>query len=204
MIWLRNHQIQKKPVRSRLNSCEKCLGSLSILILFFGAIVANVDGSLPMPAHASLQGNLQGSGLPAREKGPTSVEGGILYRRYCSRCHDSDGRGLSKRALMPQIPDFTESSWQKQRSNSQLEVSILDGQGKSMPAFGQRLKEEDVGALVAYIREFGPSDSAPTSAAVNEFDRRYRLLQEELNELRQQFRELSDSSSKSSKKKPHE
>jgi len=99
---------------------------------------------------------------------------------------------------MPQIPDFTESSWQKRRSNSQLEVTILEGQGKSMPAFAQRLKDEEVQALVSYIRALGPSDFAPASTAVSEFDRRYRLLQEELDELRRQFRGLSDSS-KSSK-----
>jgi mono/diheme cytochrome c family protein len=197
MIGLRNDQFQKKIVRSKFDFRSLC--SPLTFILFLGAIVANVEGSLPLPVHASLEGNTQDSGTPELEEAPTPVDGGILYRRYCSRCHGSDGRGLSKRALMPQIPDFTESSWQKKRSNSQLEVTILEGQGKSMPAFGQRLKDEEVQALVSHIRAFRPSDFAQPSTGVSEFDRRYRLLQEELNELRKQFRELSDSSSKSSK-----
>jgi hypothetical protein len=67
-----------------------------------------------------------------------------------------------------------------------------------MPAFGQRLRDGEAQALVSYIRAFRPSDFAQPSTGVSEFDRRYRLLQEELNELRQQFRGLSDSS-KSSK-----
>ncbi|HEV2948495.1 MAG TPA: cytochrome c [Gemmataceae bacterium] len=192
MIWLRNNQFQKKTVRSELDFRSLC--SPLTFILFLGAIVANLEGSLPKRAYASLEKNIQESEAPAREEGPTPVNGGILYRRYCSRCHGSDGRGLSKRALMPLIPDFTESSWQKSRSNPQLEVTILEGQGRSMPAFGQRLKDEEVRVLVAYIRTFGPYDFAQPSTAVSEFDWRYRLLQEELNELRQQFRELSDSS----------
>jgi mono/diheme cytochrome c family protein len=197
MIWLRNNQFQKKIVRLRFDFRSLCRPLT--FILFLGAILANIAGSLPMPGYASLEKHTQESGIPAREEGPSSVEGGILYRRYCSRCHGSDGRGKSKRAHMPQIPDFTESSWQKRRSNSQLEVTILEGQGRSMPAFSQRLKDEEVQALVSYIRGFNSSDFAPASAAVIEFDQRFRLLQEELNELRQQFRELSDSSTKSSK-----
>ncbi len=195
MIRLRNSQFQKEIVRSRLDFRSLC-SPLTFILL--AAIVANIDGSLPKPAYGSLEKNIQESGAPAREDATNSVAGRILYRQYCCRCHGSDGRGLSKRALMPQIPDFTESSWQKKRSNSQLEVTILEGQGKSMPAFGQRLKDEEVQALVSYIRGFHSSDFAPTSTAASEFDRRYRLLQEELDELRQQFRGLSDSS-KSSK-----
>ncbi len=192
MAWFRNNQIQEKLVRSKLDFRGSWLCGPSFFILCLGPMAAMINGeSLQLPTRGSLEGNEYGRRTSGQGEARNSAEAETLFRRHCSRCHDSEGRGKSRHAKMPEIPDFTNSSWQKRRSNSQLEVSILEGKGKSMPAFGDRLKDEEVQALVSHIRGFNSSDFAPAISTVSEFDRHYRMLQEELNDLRQQFRDLS-------------
>jgi mono/diheme cytochrome c family protein len=90
---------------------------------------------------------------------------------------------------MPEIPDFTNASWQEKRSDAQLMVSITDGKGTSMPQFGTKLRKEDVQALVAYIRALDPP-AKQGQAPEGDFDKRFRQLQEEMKEPRRQFRAL--------------
>jgi protein-tyrosine-phosphatase len=90
------------------------------------------------------------------------------------------------------IPDFTSKNWHEERSDADLIVSIQEGKGNSMPAFPDRFTEEQLRDLVAQVRSFVPQRAKPsTPLADKEFERRYRALQEELRELRKQFRELA-------------
>ena len=66
---------------------------------------------------------------------------------------------------MPSIPDFTNSDWQRNHNSGPLTASIQSGKGVFMPAFGQRLKANEVRNLLAYVRAFGPP--APVPAAGN-------------------------------------
>lgn len=197
MTWFRNNQIQGKLIRSKSEFRGSRLGGLALIMLCLGPLAGILYAwPLQMPTHESLEAD----GLENSKTGPSEVANSAkaetLFHRYCSRCHGSEGRGMNKQTKMPEIPDFTNSSWQKKKSNSQLEVSILEGKGKSMPAFADRLKEEEVQALVAHIRGLCSSDFAPPISTASEFDNHYRQLQEELDQLRQQFRELSDRSRK--------
>ena len=192
MAWLQNNHVQKQFAPRKTNIRENLLWSPLLFVI--GPIIAHlIAWSFHSPAHGRDAGHLQDNGTPARETEPGLLQGAALYQRYCSRCHGSEGRGVSKRGKMPELPDFTDASWQNRISNSQMEVSVSEGKGNSMPAFGDRLSEKEVQALVSHIRRFSPSEFAPASTLSGDFDRRYRLLQEELDELRQQFRELSSS-----------
>ncbi len=77
-----------------------------------------------------------------------------VYRAYCLLCHDTDGRGKTVRAAMPDIPDFTEAKWQSSRSNVELSHSILEGKGKFMLPMKDKLGGTDVQQMVAYVRAF--------------------------------------------------
>jgi mono/diheme cytochrome c family protein len=107
----------------------------------------------------------------------------------CSRCHDTDGTGRAARDSLGEIPDFSNHKWQASRSDADLLVSILDGRGSHMPAYRGKLPEDEARALVASVRHFDPTPAAP--AATGEFERRVRELEEELEELKRQFRDAS-------------
>jgi mono/diheme cytochrome c family protein/uncharacterized membrane protein len=122
---------------------------------------------------------------------------GRLYHEYCQRCHGADGKGDGDQPGLPARPDFTRRGWQQQRKDAQLVVSILDGKGTGMPSFRDRLGEAQATTLVAHVRAFAPARSsapatppaAPT-AAPDQFDKEWRRLQDNYDELKKQMKEL--------------
>ena len=90
-----------------------------------------------------------------------------------------------------EIPDFTSEKWQKGRNNARLVASILEGKGTSMPPFADKLSNEEVKALAAFVRSFDLPDSKSMSATDNDFDKQFRQLSEQMKELRKQFQDLS-------------
>jgi quinol-cytochrome oxidoreductase complex cytochrome b subunit/mono/diheme cytochrome c family protein len=115
----------------------------------------------------------------------------VFYRQYCLTCHGADGRGLQMKLSMPTLQDFTNRAWQEEVSNARMLVSILDGRGTLMPAFRGRITQEQAQDLVAYVRAFGPVKQRPTEAPATDFDKRFRELQRQWDELEKQLRELS-------------
>jgi mono/diheme cytochrome c family protein len=110
-----------------------------------------------------------------------------VYRQRCQRCHDADGSGASSDA-----PDFRAAAWQKRRTDVQLLVSILDGVS-TMPGFRGKLSQGQARDLVALVRSFGGRSASARlgDGAAEDFEARFRQLQEELDELRRQFYELT-------------
>jgi mono/diheme cytochrome c family protein len=84
-----------------------------------------------------------------------------LYVKNCARCHGKDGKGKEARGETPNIPDLTSHKWHEQRSDAQLVASILDGKGKDMPAFGDKITEEQARQLVKHLRQFDSEKSKP-------------------------------------------
>jgi mono/diheme cytochrome c family protein len=124
-----------------------------------------------------------------------------LYRQYCQRCHDRDGSGDRGRSHADKIPDFRSAAWHGRRSDAALAVSILEGKGTVMPAFGERLNHRQARELVAFIRSLDPvsehaeQSTAPTSRnGPDDFDKRFGELKMEMEELRKQYYEASRSS----------
>ena len=116
--------------------------------------------------------------------------GAGIFRQYCIVCHAPDGTGSLMRVQMPPIPDFTKPEWQKERTDSRLFTSILDGKGTLMPANRGRVTETQAHDLVAYIRAFGPAQpgkSDKNSGSETEFDKSFRSLEERWNELQKQM-----------------
>ena len=79
-----------------------------------------------------------------------------LFRQRCVKCHGADGTGREARDRLPEIPDFTKSSWQARRSDAQLLASILDGKDE-MPSWRDKISEEQARSLVAHVRAFTPT-----------------------------------------------
>jgi hypothetical protein len=93
------------------------------------------------------------------------------------------------RAQLPPIPDFTRGSWQSDRSDPQLQISILDGKGTLMPANRGRITEGQARDLVAYIRAFAPPGMRPPPRESSEFQQRFDALQRQWDALQQQLRQ---------------
>jgi hypothetical protein len=103
--------------------------------------------------------------------------------------------------VVAEIPDFNSRRWQQRRSDAQLVASILEGKGTRMPAFGGKVSKGQARKLVAYIRSLAPARAkatrtVPTRAQAgagleDDFEKRFRQLQEEYDQLDKQIRELS-------------
>ncbi len=77
-----------------------------------------------------------------------------LYQKYCQVCHgeEGDGDGIMTRLMGIMPMDHTNPNETSSIDNEELVKSILDGKGRFMPAWRGILSQEDVGALVSYIR----------------------------------------------------
>jgi hypothetical protein len=76
-----------------------------------------------------------------------------LFNRYCIRCHGVDGRGVWD---IPDVPDFTNTTWQATRPDSYRTRVILQGRGAVMPAFQGTLTLEESCAMARYLHTFDP------------------------------------------------
>ena len=97
------------------------------------------------------------------------------------------------KASMPAIPNFFDGAWQESVSNAQLTVGILDGKGTLMPAFRQRVSDDQAADLTAYVRAFGPAATPLTEAPQSDFEERFAEVQAHWRELQKQLQELSKS-----------
>lgn len=77
-----------------------------------------------------------------------------LYGTYCQVCHgvDGDGDGIMTKLMGIMPMDHTNPNETNRLSNEELIKSILDGKGRFMPAWRGILSQDDVEALVSYIR----------------------------------------------------
>ena len=86
----------------------------------------------------------------APAKPPSNIDAAALFTsNKCATCHGADGKGKIKGAR-----DFTDAAWQKKESDSELAAVIKNGK-KPMPPYGEKLSDDEIKALVAYIRSFG-------------------------------------------------
>ena len=73
-----------------------------------------------------------------------------IYKTNCVVCHSADGSGSSSTGKAMHAKDLRSDEVQKQSDGALSEV-ITRGRGK-MPAFGGKIKPDDVTKLVSYIR----------------------------------------------------
>ena len=77
-----------------------------------------------------------------------------LYQTYCQVCHgvDGEGDGIMTKLMGINPMDHTNPNETNLYDNKELVRSILDGEGRFMPAWRGILSQSDVEALVSYIR----------------------------------------------------
>ena len=79
-----------------------------------------------------------------------------LWDANCTQCHGKDGRADTKMGKALSAKDLTDSKVQGAFSDAKAAESIKNGvkeNGKTtMKAFGGKLSEDEIKALVAYVR----------------------------------------------------
>ncbi|GAC1341208.1 MAG: hypothetical protein NVSMB23_12480 [Myxococcales bacterium] len=82
-----------------------------------------------------------------------------LWEAKCSKCHGLDGKGHTKTGAKYKIDDFTSAKWQKEMDDAEIRRTIQTGvksrKGQvQMPAFKDKLGDDQIATLVAYVRTF--------------------------------------------------
>ena len=76
------------------------------------------------------------------------------FKANCELCHGADGSGNTGPGKAFHAQDLRSSDTQKQ-TDAQLAQVIAKGREK-MPAFGAKLKPEEIEKLVTYVRTLAP------------------------------------------------
>jgi len=135
-----------------------------VLVLFFGAAVA-------LMAYAALQWNIKAKERNLRNpvaSTPAAIAAGKqIYQQHCQSCHGSrgDGKGEKAAELSTAPGDFTDAAKMSGLTDGELYSQITEGR-HPMPAFKDKLTEEQRWQAVDYIRTFaGPAIPPSTAAA---------------------------------------
>lgn len=102
---------------------------------------------------------------PATADRPAIERGAALYQAHCQACHgDRDGRGGR-----PGVPPHSSSGHTWHHPDAQLEDWILEGRSRgAMPAFGDRLTETEVEAILAFIKTWWTAEQRESQEDVSE------------------------------------
>jgi len=80
------------------------------------------------------------------------------WKKHCGSCHGPDGKGETKAGKKAGAKDMTDAAYGKDRTDEQMLVSLRDGMevdGKeAMKPFAKKLTEEEMKALVGFVRAF--------------------------------------------------
>ncbi|HKQ80333.1 MAG TPA: cytochrome c [Blastocatellia bacterium] len=73
-----------------------------------------------------------------------------FYNKNCAACHGADGKGGESLMI---VPNFKDAAWQKRRTDQNFFDTISKGKG-AMPAWKEKMTEEQIKSMAAFIRKF--------------------------------------------------
>jgi cytochrome c oxidase cbb3-type subunit 3 len=86
--------------------------------------------------------------LNNRDADPAKVEAGEKhYNMYCVACHGPEAKGNP----MMGAPNLTNGIWLYGGTEEQIATTLRNGRNGQMPAFGERLSEDKIHLVTAYI-----------------------------------------------------
>jgi mono/diheme cytochrome c family protein len=92
--------------------------------------------------------------IPAISNAATGEE---VWMKNCKKCHGEDGKAATAMGKRFEIADYTDPAVQAKWSDEDIKEAVINGlkneSGKKvMLAFGKKLSEEEVDAVVLYLR----------------------------------------------------
>jgi mono/diheme cytochrome c family protein len=85
---------------------------------------------------------------------PLLADTAALWKQKCAPCHGENGTGETTMGKKLAVRNLASAEVQKQ-SDAALLAIITKGKNK-MPAYGGKIADADLKALLAHIRTFGP------------------------------------------------
>ena len=82
------------------------------------------------------------------------------YDKNCAKCHGEDGKGKTKMGEKLGVKDYTDAKAQGEMKDEEMAKAIKEGVKEKdsdkvkMKAFGDTLSDDEIKALVAYVRAF--------------------------------------------------
>ena len=85
-----------------------------------------------------------------------------LWKAKCASCHGAEGKADTEKGKEMGMRDMSGAVWQKELTDDALKKAIgegvkreKDGKKQEMDPFNDKLKPDQVEALVGYVRSFG-------------------------------------------------
>ena len=76
------------------------------------------------------------------------------WEKNCAKCHGKDGKGQTTMGKKLEIKDYTDAKVQDKLKDDEMNKAIKDGVKPKMKGFGDVLSDDEVKALVKYVRDF--------------------------------------------------
>jgi cbb3-type cytochrome c oxidase subunit III len=89
----------------------------------------------------------------AQKDNTQPVDAKAVFEKHCATCHGKDGQAKTFKAKFDHARNLTDAKWQAEVTDERISNSITNGKGK-MPAWGKKLSEAQINALVGYVRKF--------------------------------------------------
>lgn len=84
-------------------------------------------------------------------------DGAAIYKAKCAMCHGADGVAKEMWAKKG-MKNFNDAMWQKSMSDEAITKDITEGiVEKKMPSYKDKLKTEEIAAVVKYLRTLAPA-----------------------------------------------
>ena len=80
------------------------------------------------------------------------------WEKHCQKCHGADGKGQTKMGRQSGVKDYTDSKVQAELKDENaikiIKEGIVEKGKKKMDPYGDKLSDDEIKALIAYIRAF--------------------------------------------------
>jgi mono/diheme cytochrome c family protein len=82
-----------------------------------------------------------------------SRDGKVIFEYSCAPCHGFDGRAVATWKVRLGVPDLADPVVQGRLTDEQMAAAITNGsKNGNMPPWGKVLDQEQIAALVVYVR----------------------------------------------------
>jgi mono/diheme cytochrome c family protein len=83
------------------------------------------------------------------------------WEKHCQKCHGPDGKGQTKMGRQSGVKDYTDPKVQAELQDEKaikiIKEGVVEKGKKKMDPYGEKLNDDEIKALVAYIRGFKKS-----------------------------------------------
>ena len=81
-----------------------------------------------------------------------------LWDKNCASCHGKDGKGETKMGKKAGVKDYTDAKVQEALKDDAafkaVKAGLKDGDKELMKPFAEKLTDDEIKALIAYVRTF--------------------------------------------------